>query len=247
MKPMYDTWRRRSSLPEPIRQSQIGCGSGRIQLAAAASAGSSQNRSPAPLETCDSPVSTRFRDTRLAQQKHGQLARVPRWPENNTRRPPCVRTRGSGAKSQKQNGFLRSGARPWGALDLSALPRASGLGLVQGRGTFRGFQALPNATIGPKPLNVLPVHHKGKPLSFCFSPSFSSFANAAPSKRPPSRLCFSAHAVPGAPPLASPRTYRTPPRYGLTFPPSLRKLGGIGGVPAQPRAAAGTVRSPFGL
>jgi hypothetical protein len=47
-------------------------------------------------------------------------------------------------------------------------------------------------------------------------------------------------------PRRPPGPCQTPPRSGLTVVSSLRRLGGLGGVPAQIRAAAGKMRSPFG-
>jgi hypothetical protein len=129
---------------------------------------------------------------------------------------------------------------------LGACPRTSGFGFVQELGTFRGF------TIGVKPpllrapLGELPLNHKAEGLPFFLFPNSPSSANAVPSNPPPSGYCFFCSRLKrGAPDgLASP--CQTPPRYGVTRFSSLRRLGGLGGIPGETRAAAGQVRSQFG-
>ena len=140
-----------------------------------------------------------------------------------------------------------------GAPALEAFPRASGFGLVQAHGTFRGFaMGPPNRSMGLKPpplrapLGELPLHHKAEGTPFFLFPISPSFANAAPSKTPTSRCCLSALAVNCGAPAGLPGPSQTPPRYGVTRFSSLRKLGGLGGIPGQTRATAGQVRSQFG-
>jgi hypothetical protein len=110
----------------------------------------------------------------------------------------------------------------------------------------------PNRSMGLKPpplrapLGELPLHHKAEGTPFFLFPISPSFANAAPSKPPTSRCCFFCSRLNRGAPAGLPGPSQTPPRYGVTRFSSLRKLGGLGGIPGQTRATAGQVRSQFG-
>jgi hypothetical protein len=140
-----------------------------------------------------------------------------------------------------------------GAPALGACPPTSGFGLVQGHGTFRGFtMGPPNRSMGLKPsllcapFGELPLHHEAEGVAFFLFPISPPFANAAPSKPPPSRCYVFCSRVNRGAPAGLPGPCQTPPRYGLTRFSSLRRLGGLGGIPGATSAAAGQVRSQFG-
>ena len=120
-------------------------------------------------------------------------------------------------------GLPRSGARPVGAPALGACPHTSGFGLVQGHGTFPGFtMGPPNRSMGLKPpppcapLGELPLHHEAEGVAFFLFPISPSFANAVPSKPPPSRCCFFCSRLNRGAPAGLPGPCQTPPRYGVT-------------------------------
>ena len=136
---------------------------------------------------------------------------------------------------------------------LGACPTTSGFGLVQGHGTFRGFtMGPPNRSMGQKrpplcaPLGELLLHHGAGGIAFFLFPISPSFANAAPSKPPPSRCWLFCSRLNRGAPAAPPGPCQTPPRYGVTTFSSLRRLGGLGGILGPTCAAAGQVRSEFG-